>query len=295
MDKAVLRRWGSPDTILVASNLQDAPHLVPHAIAQAKFSGAKILLVHVIEPENLRTIPAQELPFLISPTVRSVQTKLNRILKQFQQRGISCEPIVLKGMAGKEIAAFIEERTVDRVIVGTRSAERIERILLGSVAEDLLHEVGVPVCVIGPHVRPQARPAQEPASIIFATSFHHESQQSAQLAIEIANLHQARLTLLHVLPNGQEYEEFYKQREDQLLTLVTEEAKLWSSPSIAIRAGDPATQILAEAAKLSADLIVLGATGASKTARLLATGVVHRVIAQAKAPVITLRREVSKA
>jgi nucleotide-binding universal stress UspA family protein len=94
--------------------------------------------------------------------------------------------------------------------------------------------------------------------------------------------------LLHVLPNGQE---FYKQREDQLFNLNAEEAELWSSPGIAIRAGDPATEILAEATKLSADLIVLGTTGASKTERLLAAGVVHRVIAQAKAPVITLRQE----
>jgi nucleotide-binding universal stress UspA family protein len=292
MDKAFLQRWGNPDTILLATNLQDAPHLVPHAIAQAKLSGSKILLVHVIEPEYLRTNPAQGLPFVIpGPAMRAVQTKLNRIVKQFQQEGILCEPIVLKGIAREEIPALIKKRAVDRVIVGTRSAEIIERILLGSVAEDLLHEVDVPVCVVGPHVRPQIRPDQEPASILFATSFYHESQQSAQLAIEIANLHQSHLTLLHVLPNGQEYEEFYEQRKVQLLNLITEEAKLWSSPSIAIREGDPAAEILAEATRLSADLIILGTTGASKTARLLAAGVVHRVIAQAKAPVITLRQE----
>lgn len=94
MDKAFLHRWGNPDTILLATNLQDAPHLVPHAIAQAKLSGSKILLVHVIEPEYLRTNPAQGLPFVIpGPAMRAVQTKLNRIVKQFQQEGILCEPM----------------------------------------------------------------------------------------------------------------------------------------------------------------------------------------------------------
>ena len=89
MDKAVLDRWGNPDTILLATNLQDAPHLVPHAIAQAKLSGAKILLVHVIEPEYLWTNPAHGMPFVIhGPAVRAVQTKLSRIVKQFQQGGI---------------------------------------------------------------------------------------------------------------------------------------------------------------------------------------------------------------
>lgn len=158
-----------------------------------------------------------------------------------------------------------------------------------------MHEADVPGCIIGPHVRPQVRPDQEPASILFATSFHHKSQQSAQIVLEIANLHQARLTLLHVMPSGnssgKEYQRLHRQRAEELLSLISEETKLWSSPSIAIREGDPPTEILAEATKLSGDLIVLGTTGASKTARLLAAGVVHRVIAQAKSPVITLRQE----
>ena len=167
--------------------------------------------------------------------------------------------------------------------------------LLGSVAENLLHEVDVPVCVIGPRVRPQVRPDYEPSSVLFATSLHRMSRQSAQLALEIANLHQARLTLLHVMPTGraekEDYQQLREQRKDELLSLITGETKIWSLPSVAIREGDPATEILAEANEPAADLIVLGTTGASKVARLLAAGVVHRVIAMTKAPVITLRQE----
>jgi nucleotide-binding universal stress UspA family protein len=296
MDKILLHRWGNPDSILVATNLQDAPHLIPHAIAQARLSGAKVLLVHVIEPAYLRTSPPAGPAFVLpGPTVRSVRTKMNQIVKQFKHEGVLCEPIVLKGMPGAEIPALITERDIDRVIVGTRSAEIIERTLLGSVAEDLLHEVDVPVCVIGPHVRPQVRSDHKPVSILFATSFHHKNQQSAQLALEIANLHQARLTLLHVMPSGststKEYSGLHTRREEELLGLITEETKLWASPNIAIREGDAATEILAESVKVSADLIILGTTGASKIVRLLATGVVHRVIAKAKAPLITLRQE----
>jgi nucleotide-binding universal stress UspA family protein len=296
MEKGVPHLWSRPDPILVATNLHDAPHLVPHAIAQARQSDAKVLLVHVIEPAYLRTGPVEGPPFVLpGPTVRSVQAKLNRIAKQFQHDGILCEPIVLKGLPAEELPALIRQRDVYRVIVGTRSAEAIDRILWGSVAENLLHEVDVPVCVIGPHVCPQIRPEQEPKSILFATSFHHKSKKSAQLALEIANLNQARLTLLHVLPpkiiGTEDHAELHAQREQDLLNLITEETKLWSSPSISIREGDAATEILAEAAKVSADLIVLGTTNASKTARLMKTGVVHRVIAETKAPVITLRQE----
>ena len=144
MDNAMLHRWGGPETILVATNLLDAPHIGPHARAQARLSGAKVLLVHVIQPSYLRTNPTEGLPFVLpSPTLRSVQSRLNEIAKEFQYEGVLCEPIVLKGLPGEQIPALIHERRVDRVIVGTRGAEALDRILLGSVANDLLHQVDV--------------------------------------------------------------------------------------------------------------------------------------------------------
>lgn len=296
METTVLHRWINPDTILLATNLHDIPHLLPHVVAQAKLGNAKVLLVHAVEPSYLRTNPAEGMPFVLpGPTLHSVQGKLNLVVKQFLQEGVLAEPIAVKGLPGEQIPLLIKERKADRVIVGTRSAEAIERVLLGSVAEDLLHQLCVPVCVVGPRVPPQVRSDQKPASILFATSFRRRSQQSAQLAFGIANLHRSRLTLLHVMPDkyasGEERQRLRRQREDELLGLITAETKLWSSPTVAIREGDPTTEILEEARELSADLIVLGTTGASKAARLLATGIVHRVIARAKAPVITLRQE----
>jgi nucleotide-binding universal stress UspA family protein len=292
----VRHHWANPDTILLATILKDAAHLVPHAIAQAKLTGARVLLVHVIEPSYLRTSPAGGLPLVVpAPTVESVQEELKEIAKQFRSEGILCEPIVLKGMPTEQVPPLVTQRAVDRVIIGTRSAGTIERIFLGSVADDLLHELDVPLCVIGPHVRRRVRTGKEPRSILFATSFHHRSQQAAKLASELSCLYQSRLTLLHVMStrdmNKDEREQARHEKEAELSRLITEEDKLWTSPSIATREGDPVKEILAEAAKVSAELIVLGATGASSASRLLAAGVAYRVIAEARVPVITLREE----
>jgi nucleotide-binding universal stress UspA family protein len=231
MDNAMLHRWGNPDTILVATNLVDAPHLVPHAIAQAKLSRAKILLVNVIEPSYLRTNPAEGPPFVLpSPTLRAVQNKLNEIVKQFQQEGVLCEPIALKGLPGVQIPALIHERNVDRVIVGTRSAEGLDRILLGSVADELLHEVDVPVCVVGPHVRPQIRPNSKPASILVATSFRYQSQPNIRLAVELAKLYQSHLTLVHVMSpehaSEDEGQRLRQRAKDELAGATTEGANV---------------------------------------------------------------------
>lgn len=288
-------RWGSPDTILLATNLADAPHLVPHAIAQAKLSGAKVLLVHVIKPPYLQTNLAEGLPFVLpGPTLRSAKATMNRLVKQFQQEGVLCEPIAMRGLPVEQILALLTTRDVDRVIVGTRSAGPLERVLSGSVAEELLHVLPMPVCVIGPHVRPPAGQDRAPGSVLFAASLGAGSMESAKLAFELAELNQAHLTLLHVVdmkgPDGDLATAARKAAADQLSDLVTEEVRLWCTPAVTVREGEPSQQILAEARDLPADLIVLGATTASALSRLLATGVVHRVIAEARCPVYVLRQ-----
>ena len=296
MDDATLHRWVKPDTILVATNLLDASRIKPHAIAQARLSGAKVLLVHVIEPSYLRTNPTLGPLFLSSsPTLRPVQSRLNEIVKEFQHEGVLCEPITLKGPRGKQIPALIHERPVDRVIAGTRGAEALDRVLLGSFADDLLHQVDVPVCVVGPRVRPQVCPNRKPTSILVATSFRSERPPSVQLAVELTTLYQSHLTLPHVVSpqhaSEDERQRMRTQAEDQLAAMLTERATLQNSPNVRIRSGDPSELILAFASKVSAELIILGSTDASRTSRLLAAGVVHRVIAEAQVPVITVRQE----
>ena len=180
----MLHRWASPQTILVATNLYDSLHVMPHAINQAKCSGAKVLLVHVIQPAYLRTNPAGGLPFLMpGPALLSVQGELNQIAELFQHEAVVCEPLALRGEFGEVIPTLVREQEIDRVIVGTRSAEALDRILLGSVAEDLLHQLDVPVCVVGPHVCPQILPDRKPASILVASSLHFKSQTSVRFAL----------------------------------------------------------------------------------------------------------------
>ncbi|HEX3473173.1 MAG TPA: universal stress protein, partial [Silvibacterium sp.] len=44
------RTFAAPDKILLATNLDDTGYLVPHAIAQARASGATLTLAHVTPP-----------------------------------------------------------------------------------------------------------------------------------------------------------------------------------------------------------------------------------------------------
>ncbi len=73
----------------------------------------------------------------------------------------------------------------------------------------------------------------------------------------------------------------------KLRQLVLQDADLWCEPHYLVELGIPAEKILETADKRNADLIVPGA----QTARWLSThvngGTVHKVVSEAKCPVLT--------
>src|SRR5665213_4531477 len=148
MTQSTIRRWSNPEVILVATTLLEGPSVMLHAVYQAKLSGARILLVHVVRPSDLRASSNAATPFVLpSPAFCAVQVALNQMAKTFQREGIPCEPIILRGVAVEQISLLVKSRVVDRVIVGTRSARGVERLLTGSVAEELAAALDVPVCI----------------------------------------------------------------------------------------------------------------------------------------------------
>src|SRR6185437_7137626 len=127
MEQSAVCRWSNPKTILVVTNLLEGPSVILHATNQARLNRAKILLVHVTQPSTSRA----------EPGCRVAQAALENMLKTFEREGIPCESFMLRGIPTEEIQSLVKSRGVDRVLVGARNARGVERLLMGSVAEEL--------------------------------------------------------------------------------------------------------------------------------------------------------------
>ena len=123
------------------------------------------------------------------------------------------------------------------------------------------------------------------------------SRRAVQLAAEMSRAFGARLTLLHVAPVKELpvlMAEAQDPREDEEAGLVLgEEVKLARGygvePSIVVRRGHTASQILRQVEKSRPDLIVMGTRGLTG-ARSVLLGSVSRVISRrAKAQVVLVR------
>ncbi len=285
--------WSKPELILVVTNLHEWPSAMPHALRQAKVSGAAVLLAHITRPCTTLSNPLDRSPIALRVgTIGSIQTTLGQLASIFEREGISCEPVLLNGIPIEQIRLLVESRRVDRVIVASSSPQGVARLLVGSPAEELASVLDVPVCIVGPGAYTDPLRDTGPVRILAAMSLETTAPSCALFAAALAGAHHGLLTMLHVLEPERMLlgpkEHLPHEAECRLEAFLQSGEGSRCQAEIAIRQGDPSTEILELASSLSAEFIVLSSPRDAAVSRVLRDSVVHRVVREARCPVIVL-------
>jgi nucleotide-binding universal stress UspA family protein len=226
--------------------------------------------------------------------------ELESICALAAKRNIACDALVRAGNPAQQIGAVARQFQADRVLVGTRSRSKLGKLLLGSVAEQVLRSVNLPVITVGPEAHLPVEGTRSEPIVLHATTLRETSRPSAALACQIAASQGARLVLVHVLPPT---EEPVSGRSGQ--PAAFDSAALHELRLLAAEVGDacaaqvepfvvhgnPSIEILAAAAERHVTLIVLGAHHRSLFDSLTRDRTVYRVLAHARCPVLTLREQ----
>jgi nucleotide-binding universal stress UspA family protein len=287
------RSFVVPDRILVATDLGDSDYLIPHPVAQARACGSALTLVHVIPPGQAIPMDSSAIPYLdVAEMKHEAEQTLNRVAAQAQAAGIPCDVVIMEGNPREQITALARETGAGRILAGTHGRRHLKKILLGSVAHEILRSAEVPVCTIGPHAH-EASSFGAPRKILHPVSLCPGYQNSARMAIEMAQFYRADITLLHVLArtvNGQpDPDRVVEWTTTELRRLVPEEAPLWSQVTVQVEIGDVVEETLNVAAELSADLIVLGVNSDVGFWPIRGDDTVYNIISQARSPVLSIR------
>jgi nucleotide-binding universal stress UspA family protein len=282
---------------LVATDLSDLDRLMPFAFEQASEAGARLILLHVLASAAVMSTDAAGMPYYDPAGVLEFAARaLEPWCALAQKQNIACDALVREGNPARQIEAAIRQFPVDRVLLGTRSRSRLGKLLLGSVAEQVLRSVNLPVLTVGPEAHLPVECEGRERVVLHATTLREASRPSAALACQIAASQGAKLVLLTVLPPMDEMErkglptglDSVAMRE---LRILAEETGKGRSIAVVPRVvhGNPSIEILAEAAELCAQLIVLGATERSGFENLTRDRTIYRVLAHARCTVLTLR------
>jgi len=264
----------------------------PFAIQIARRYGAKVYGVHVNPFDNYTAAAPEAWAAMAEAADKETKEHAQRLNDQL--KGIEHEVMIGEGNIWEVISNLIKEKEIDLIVLGTRGRTGLGKALLGSVAEEILRQAPCPVLTVGPHVTVQPEKATEMSEILYATDLMADFPAAAPYAISLAQENQAHLGLLYVIENPKTGElvrpaQVAEAKVRKLRQLVSEQAELWCEPKYFVEQGIPAEKILELAEMRHASLIVMGARPVKGFATHLNAGTVHKVVSQAKCPVLTIR------
>jgi len=138
-------------TIVVGLDGSDgAKHALPFAIELARRDHAEIVIAHIEEDilgKGGGPIAANE---------DEIQAEIDRQARQLSSEGIEArveKTSVFLGGPAPAIMKFADEADADLIVVGSRGHSALAGVLLGSVAQRLLHLAHQPVLVVPENAR----------------------------------------------------------------------------------------------------------------------------------------------
>jgi nucleotide-binding universal stress UspA family protein len=270
---------------------------LPFAMGIARGYGAKTFALNILRPDPLLYTTPESTAIAEDTQEETAKAEMARI--ESRLAGLPHETMVEWGDGiWTSVEEALQEHRIDLIVLGTHGRTGAEKLLLGSVAEEIFRCSPVPVLTIGPAVRSSVHTGARFRHVLFTTDFSPHSLAALPYALSLAEDNQARLTLLHIMKEKNEgpgaiFDEtaaasVVKRLDD----LLPEEVKLWCRLESVVEKGEPATRILEVAKQRGADLIVLGVRnreGHLGAATHLQRATAHKVVAHAECPVLTVR------
>ena len=123
------------------------------ALELAQSFGAKLVLIHVVEPppypvEGL--IPSPLGATLLDDLERQASQELARMLVDTQGSAVDVERRVVVGIPYRKIVEVAEEEKADLLVVTTHGRTGLVHLVMGSVAEKIVRTAPCPVLTIRP-------------------------------------------------------------------------------------------------------------------------------------------------
>ena len=285
---------------------------VDHAMAIARWYGASVSALHVFPLPPVAAAPTG--PIIMDPILLTVAEReqlladARRLLEVERAPGIHTDAVIRQGAPAAEILAQADSMQADLVVMGTHGRSGFDRWLLGSVTEKVLRKSRCPVLTVPPGL-PDAVPAA-PAlfkHIVCPVDFSDSSMRALEYAKALAGEADAELTVTHVVTPGfeipfdypvgetsltlAEAQKLYEAEAKRRLDAVTRGNTEACTARPLLTRGKPWKEIIRVAARVGADLIVMGVHGRGAADMMFFGSTTQHVVRQATCPVLTIKTQ----
>jgi nucleotide-binding universal stress UspA family protein len=253
---------------------------------------AEVVLVRAVIPPPVEDgVVIAEAPLGVAREyLRGVQDRLT-------QQGARVTTRTLLGSAAGVILDVAEEDEATMIAMATHGETGLKRLLLGSVAEQVLRNSPVPVLVTRPFwsyellPRRTEKPEERPLRTILLPQDGSDCSQAIVPSVtEMATLFASRVVLLRVIEARTHSVSHESAVSGAYLNRLSLELEAMGLETMCmVRRGDPAQEILEAARADGVDLIAMATHGRSGISRLVTGSVTEKVLREATCPMLVIR------
>jgi nucleotide-binding universal stress UspA family protein len=279
---------------------------VKYAATLARWYDARLTLFHAYRVVPLAPLaPELTTAFTMAPDyVDGLRRELECFARSAAVDRERVDLALTEGDPSHEIVKRAREDGISLVVLGTHGRSGVERLLLGSVTERVLHRAACPVLAVPPR-------APEPHGAVFSRilcglDFSACSLHALEFALSIAEEANAVLTLAHVFETDASMPADWRtslqppavrealialeaERRARLAQSVPQNLDEACTVDTVMACGPAARELLRLAESRRSDLIVLGVRGRNAADLLFFGSTTNKVVRQAACPVLVVQ------
>jgi nucleotide-binding universal stress UspA family protein len=268
----------------------------------SKAVGARLAVLHVVDTSFLSIGNLVAVPDAFDELRQRAEEALVALKHEIDFSDVEVE--LAEGVPEDVVVSAANRGDVDLLVMGTHGLTGVQKFLLGSVTEKVLHRAKVPLLSISSDTEPKSAPA-DPRTVLMAIDFGPESQAVVRHGTWLAEHYRAKLIVLHVVRvpyvvlSESSFEPLTRLEVDRLNdSLVAKrrddlEALLPENPGgereAIVRMGAPFECLRDAIAAHSIDMVVMGAGGHGETGFRWLGSTCHKLVRLAPCPVMIVR------
>lgn len=278
---------------------------LPHALWYAREFGAELHMLHAVvlhaaDPAN-PDVDFPDLETAYAELRRWASDRLEEAAGRVGEAGVEVKRVEKRGIAAAPaILDYAREEEVDLIVLATHGRRGVGRMLLGSVAEEVVRLAARPVLTVRPDGEEHAGP---PRSLLVPMDFSRHADRALAYGGELADRTGARLHVLHVVPEMSFPDPYFAEAaEIRAMTKAAQERVpealqrhvrevLGEDADVRthIEVGTPVATIVQVAGDEDIDQVVISSHGRTGVERMLLGSVAEGVVRRAPCPVLTVK------
>jgi nucleotide-binding universal stress UspA family protein len=178
-----------------------ADRIIPHAVALAQIFGARLTILHALEPRDRRPGAAPTDPLEWEIQRAEARRHLSSIQSEHAGTDAEMKREIVEGHPAEELRDWISSHDVDLTVLCSHGASGWTEWSLASTARKLIEGIGGSVLLV------PAWSVQEPLKheisydrILVPLDGSRRAESALPVATHVARAHGSKLVLLHVVP-----------------------------------------------------------------------------------------------